>query len=240
MSPDSKSKSGAPAGVMIWRRAQRSGTARRAFRLCCKIRENEMRFAIAAAALFAATTTACISGCGGGDRSNGADTLAVDRADTSMAVDSVLVPLPAADPDERPSEETPSERAPSQRAPVEEVDALSGRYRLVSVQGESLPATIGMGPECELLLGEGELRIVESRRFTIQTKTWENCNGERGNELTHEAEGRMSLAGDRIRFEATYDAMFGSASGSVQDGEIHIDTFSTEGGEQEVEWTFRR
>lgn len=198
-----------------------------------------MSYQIAAAAFIVALLPAC----GNGERPIEPDTLAVDTVDSAIVVDSTLLPIDTTKPagESGSGEATPgAPPSPIDKEPVVEENPLSGRYRLVSVQGESLPATIGVGPECELFLGDGQLRIHDDGRFAIRTKTWEDCNGERGNEQAHEAEGRMSRDGDRIRFEATYDSMFGSASGNVRGREIHIDTFETEGGEQEVDWTFRR
>ncbi len=125
--------------------------------------------------------------------------------------------------------------------PIESEAPLRATYQLASVEGESLPVTIGEGPECDLQLVHGDLRIDDNLEFVLRTTVHHVCGGERAGEELHTAEGSVARDGPGLRFEARYESLFATAHGRrLVDGTIVIDRLETEGESHEVEWRFLR
>lgn len=146
-------------------------------------------------------------------------------------------------PIEQPQREQPDPQEGAEAPAPDEAGPppLAARYQLATVEGESLPVTIGLGEECELQLANGNLRIQQNMDFEIRTTIQEVCAGERASEDVHTAEGTVSRDGMQLTFEARYDSLFATAYGRhLPEGHIVIETLETEGGEQDVEWRFLR
>ena len=199
-----------------------------------------------------------LAACGGEDVAPSSDAL---QADTVAVVDSLIdgpvedtpagdavgegpdagdaptvddAPPPVGDREQEAPTEDPAPE-PDESAP------LAARYQLASVEGESLPVTIGVGPECELQLANGQLWIKESMEFELRTTVQEVCAGERSSDDVHSAEGTVSRDGAQLTFVARYDSLFATARGRyLPEGHIVIETLDTQGDEQEVEWRFLR
>lgn len=125
--------------------------------------------------------------------------------------------------------------------PAESEASLRATYQLASVEGESLPVTIGEGPECDLQLVNGDLRIDDNLEFVLRTTVHHVCGGERAGEELHTAQGSVARDGPGLRFEAHYESLFATARGRrLVDGTILIDRLETEGESHEVEWRFLR
>lgn len=125
--------------------------------------------------------------------------------------------------------------------PVGSEVSLRAVYQLASVEGESLPVTIGEGPECDLQLVNGDLRIDDNLGFVLRTTVHHVCGGERAAEELHTAEGSVARDGVELRFEAHYESLFATARGRrLVDGNILIDRLETEGESHAVEWRFLR
>ena len=122
-----------------------------------------------------------------------------------------------------------------------DISQLAASYQLASVEGQDLPVTIGEGPECDLQLVNGQMRIDERRGFEIRTTVHHVCGGEHAGEEVHTAEGTVQLAGGQLRFDAQYESIFATAYGRrMADGAILINRLETEGESHAVQWRFLR
>lgn len=122
-----------------------------------------------------------------------------------------------------------------------DISELAASYQLASVEGQDLPVTIGEGPECDLQLVNGQMRIDEGRRFEIRTMVHHVCDGEHAGEEVHTAEGTVQSAGGQLRFDAQYESIFAVAYGRrLADGAILINQLETEGETHAVQWRFLR
>lgn len=186
------------------------------------------------------------------------DTTVVDTL-TSVEEDGVSVESPtieepvATPPESRPPESRPpasQEQRPPQKAqpqperveepPVADAGTFQeGTYRLVQVQGESLPMVLYMTTDCDTNLLRGELTLKDGE-FNFQSYTAEECSGNPGNEEKHEASGSYQLEGNQLSLNIRYGDALGDARGVVEGNEIRLQHIGNAEEEQEVDWLLRR
>lgn len=118
---------------------------------------------------------------------------------------------------------------------------LEGRYRLVRVDGDSLPARVDRRPGCSLELVYGALTL-RADRFYFTDTTRERCEGETPRQESWIAQGRYETSGETLRFHPDSGTAFGAAEGvrGAGAGELLLLRLHTEAGPEEVEWLFVR
>lgn len=142
---------------------------------------------------------------------------------------------PAKHPQQRPTPTQPKKAA----EPVQETIVLQeGNYRLVNVQGESLPIVLDMTTECETKLLRGDLYL-KGGNFTFQSQTAEDCGGRVSNQEKHEAQGSYSLDGKELFLKIRYGDVLGDARGVVEENSIRLQQIGNDEEQQTVDWLFR-
>ncbi len=134
-----------------------------------------------------------------------------------------------------PDEEAASGDTTSAATPA----AWEGRYRLVRVDEDSLPALLDREPGCSLQLVYGALTLLEGRFYFTDT-TRKRCEGEAPRQESWIAQGTYEAAGESLRFHPDSGTAFGAAEGILRDGEVLLRRLHTEEGTQEVGWLFVR
>lgn len=125
-------------------------------------------------------------------------------------------------------------------APVETApEAWEGRYRLVTANGDSLPALLDHRPGCSVQLVYGALTLHEDRFYFTDT-TRERCEAEASRQESRIAQGTYEVAGETLRFRPDSGAAFGAAEGVLGDGRIRLRGLPTEAGAEETDWLFVR
>ena len=120
-----------------------------------------------------------------------------------------------------------------------ETPPWEGRYRLVTADGDSLPALLDHRPGCSLQLVYGALTLQRDHFYFTDT-TRERCEGQPPRQESWIAQGRYRVAGDTLRFQPDSGTAFGAAEGLLADGRIRLRRLHAEGGAQEVDWLFAR
>jgi hypothetical protein len=163
------------------------------------------------------------------------------------SVDEPSQPPPIDDPlqDEETETQTASRAeqdgraAPAQRPSRAPGSRLAGEYRLASVEGEALPATVDRRPGCEIQIVAGTL-AVERGEFSFSSVSREICNGRNADDQTHRAVGRVARdEGSEFALESTDGEAFGTAHGTRSDDRLVIHRVAHEGGGVDVQWEFR-
>lgn len=138
----------------------------------------------------------------------------------------------------RPADDAPP--APSDTAAAATTPARwEGRYRLVSADGDSIPALLDRRPGCSLQLVYGALTL-QADHFYFTDTTHERCEGETSRQESWIAQGTYQAAGETLRFNPDSGTAFGAAEGVLGDGEIRLRRLHTEEGTEEVDWLFVR
>jgi hypothetical protein len=127
----------------------------------------------------------------------------------------------------------------TQRAAPASGTRLAGEYRLASVEGETLPATVDRRPGCEIQIVSGTL-AVERGEFSFSSVSREICNGRNLDDQTHRAVGRVTREeGSEFALESSDGEAFGIAHGTRSDDRLVIHRVAHEGGAVDVQWEFR-
>lgn len=116
---------------------------------------------------------------------------------------------------------------------------LAGEYRLASIEGEALPATVDRRPGCEIQIVSGTLAVARGE-FSFSSVSREICNGRNADDQTHRAVGRVAREeGSEFALESTDGEAFGTAHGTRSDDRLVIHRVAHEGGAVDVQWEFR-
>ncbi|HEV2149438.1 MAG TPA: hypothetical protein VGR37_18695 [Longimicrobiaceae bacterium] len=142
-----------------------------------------------------------------------------------------VVPEPAPPaPRAVPTLEGPVPPLPEDVARQPRPDAgIQGVYRLMQVNGSTLPAVVDRRGGCEVRAVHGTLSLEEGG-FSFSGTTQEVCGATTRPPVAHRAEGRYARDGATVRFTAGAATAFGSATGQVLDERTLQVTDVTAGG----------
>jgi len=83
-------------------------------------------------------------------------------------------------------------------------DEIFGTYTLVGVEGSALPYLVSSDPECDLLISQGELTLVQGGTYTLEFSGPDDCTKSGGgiSTLGRFYTGSFTQAGNEVTFEA--------------------------------------